>query len=510
MLATALQTQAQTKIGGTGAPDNSAMLEVTGGTGNNKGILPPRLTTAQRDAITNPASGLMIYNTTASQLQVNTGTPAAPAWTAAASGSGWTTSGNAGTTAGTSFVGTTDAQNLAFKVNNQDKMRLTSIGLVVGDTAMVSVDPSGTNLNGGINLVNNGGTTWNDDITIQSFSTVPGAGLLLYAAHGTKAAPQSMQGGQDIGVLAFRGRRPVDWGATADIVATAVGNSANLGTQLQLKTSNSSGSNVGIIIDSSARVGIGASAPGTDLHIIGNGILVAGSGTTDPVRKSQLAVMEQLADPYIMLDGGNIPNSRQMGIYFRDASDSTRDVIKFDYSTAGVRINKVSRAMNAFTQQMFWLNDNDTAAMRLWIDHQIMAAGVLISSDEKVKTNIRNVDQGLSTIMSLQPKLYDKYNYTIAQKGLVIDREHTNPEFGFLAQEVDKVLPGIVRKPNKETDLYAVNYIQLIPILTKAVQEQQAQIEILKAENEKLKDNRKAAVELEERVKKMERMLDLK
>ncbi len=67
---------AQTKIGAPGAPDGSAMLEVTSGTGNNKGLLMPRMTTIQRDAITSPATGLMIYNTTANQAQVNTGTPA--------------------------------------------------------------------------------------------------------------------------------------------------------------------------------------------------------------------------------------------------------------------------------------------------------------------------------------------------------------------------------------------------------------------------------------------------
>jgi uncharacterized protein (TIGR02145 family) len=40
----------------------------------NKGFLPPRLTTAQRDAIDNPAAGLMIYNTTVNCLQWWNGT----------------------------------------------------------------------------------------------------------------------------------------------------------------------------------------------------------------------------------------------------------------------------------------------------------------------------------------------------------------------------------------------------------------------------------------------------
>ena len=43
------------------SPDNSAMLDVKSTT---KGFLPPRMTTAQRDLISSPATGLTIYNTT--------------------------------------------------------------------------------------------------------------------------------------------------------------------------------------------------------------------------------------------------------------------------------------------------------------------------------------------------------------------------------------------------------------------------------------------------------------
>lgn len=40
----------------------------------------PRLTTAQRDAIANPPTASIIYNTTDSRLEINTGTPGAPFW----------------------------------------------------------------------------------------------------------------------------------------------------------------------------------------------------------------------------------------------------------------------------------------------------------------------------------------------------------------------------------------------------------------------------------------------
>ena len=58
-------------------PDASAGLDVNF---MNKGFLMPRLTTVQRNAIANPAAGLVIYNTDCSVFNFNSGTPAAPVW----------------------------------------------------------------------------------------------------------------------------------------------------------------------------------------------------------------------------------------------------------------------------------------------------------------------------------------------------------------------------------------------------------------------------------------------
>ena len=51
----------QTAIGGL-TPNGSAMLDLQSSTAPFKGFLAPRLTNAQRDAIVNPAQGLLIYN----------------------------------------------------------------------------------------------------------------------------------------------------------------------------------------------------------------------------------------------------------------------------------------------------------------------------------------------------------------------------------------------------------------------------------------------------------------
>lgn len=55
---------------GTSSPNASAILDVTSTT---QGILFPRMTTTQRDAISSPANGLVLYNTTDSKLQVRAG-----------------------------------------------------------------------------------------------------------------------------------------------------------------------------------------------------------------------------------------------------------------------------------------------------------------------------------------------------------------------------------------------------------------------------------------------------
>jgi hypothetical protein len=56
---------------GTSSPNEAAKLEVSSTT---QGFLPPRMTETQRDAITSPPSGLILYNTTFNKLQVRTPT----------------------------------------------------------------------------------------------------------------------------------------------------------------------------------------------------------------------------------------------------------------------------------------------------------------------------------------------------------------------------------------------------------------------------------------------------
>lgn len=75
---------AQNVIGGlVGSP--SAILDLQS---TSKGLLIPRLTTAERDAIQNPVEGLLIYNTTRGCLEMNIGGESSPDWACLAGASG--------------------------------------------------------------------------------------------------------------------------------------------------------------------------------------------------------------------------------------------------------------------------------------------------------------------------------------------------------------------------------------------------------------------------------------
>ena len=76
LLTAPLSLSGQVVVGGE-TPDPSAVLDVQS---TSQGMLLPRMTGAQRDAVSNPATGLTIFNTTTNCLETNLGTPAVPDW----------------------------------------------------------------------------------------------------------------------------------------------------------------------------------------------------------------------------------------------------------------------------------------------------------------------------------------------------------------------------------------------------------------------------------------------
>src|SRR6266704_5115850 len=99
-------------------PDNSAMLDIKS---TAKGILIPRLTSAQKTAIATPAVGLLIYQTDGTTGFYFYNGIAWTSLTSAAQGplSGWATTGNGGTDSTINYIGTSDNKPLIGKVNGE-------------------------------------------------------------------------------------------------------------------------------------------------------------------------------------------------------------------------------------------------------------------------------------------------------------------------------------------------------------------------------------------------------
>lgn len=108
-------------------------------------------------------------------------------------------------------------------------------------------------------------------------------------------------------------------------------------------------------------------------------------------------------------------------------------------------------------------------------------------SDRRIKTDIAPLQSSLSTLMQLQPVGYVQHPSEFKEGQLSVDESQGEPKQGFIAQDLYEVVPHAVHRPEDESkQLWGVDYSSLIPLLTSAIQEQQAEIEALKAQVKKL------------------------
>ncbi len=126
------------------------------------------------------------------------------------------------------------------------------------------------------------------------------------------------------------------------------------------------------------------------------------------------------------------------------------------------------------------LYSTGAAAYRFYVGMggTVYATSTTISaiSDIRFKENVRDLDVGLDAVMALKPRLYDW------KKGKGADIKNAR---GFIAQEFEEVFPDLIDEwkdpaPEGEEPYKSVR-ADLIPVLVKAIQEQQAIIETLTA-----------------------------
>jgi hypothetical protein len=110
-------------------------------------------------------------------------------------------------------------------------------------------------------------------------------------------------------------------------------------------------------------------------------------------------------------------------------------------------------------------------------------------SDERLKSQQEELDYGLDEVLQLSPKSYMHHSSEINEDGSkILVGSQKAPTIGFIAQELQQVIPEAVNEPeNESTELWAISYTKLIPVLTKAIQEQQEMMESMQQEIDQLK-----------------------
>ena len=195
---------------------------------------------------------------------------------------------------------------------------------------------------------------------------------------------------------------------------------------------------------------------------------------------------------------------RMGGIYFTWDSDSygtnTHHSIRSTYGDSygddltinsyhHLRINIDSNNNN--TDERFEIGQNTTGTGN--VRFQVTGTGNVYASadviayysfsDKRLKTNIKPTTNNLEKVLKLEPVEYTWKD----------GKRDGKKEIGLVAQDVEKIVPEVVRENRRLSDdddtLYKqVDYEHLVSTLIGAVQEQQDQIELLKAEIKELKN----------------------
>ncbi len=264
-------------------------------------------------------------------------------------------------------------------------------------------------------------------------------------------------------------------------------------------------------LDASGNLGIGATSPTGKLNIINDsasnsdssptswGMLVgrttsnsesvglriktgAGiSGTTFPAQlisngANLLEIFTAGASPVVFGTGATerarIDSSGNLLVGTTNSSDTTGVGLKIRQVSTQTQVSSVcSGSLNTYV-----LYNTAAGAYRFYVSEagQIYATSTSITaiSDQALKENIRDLETGLTEVMALQPRRFDWKN-----------GDATNVA-GFIAQEVEQVLPELVQdyvysKDEEGNDITkkSLKMGDILPTLVKALQEMKAIID---------------------------------
>jgi hypothetical protein len=400
----------------------------------------------------------------------------------------WGLSGNAGTT-NANFIGTTDYKSLKIKTFNADRITISEDGYV-----SVGTVPAFGSIGAGIFTINSNLSGWSGMyVNGTTSSTKPFYGYAVNGSASTYHFYDVTSGSWRLHML----------GADRFVI-----------TQFGL-------------------VGIGTTNPTEMLHVVGNGKITGNLSSTNlstgsisatsisttnfssgsVLTSSIVAPVSAVTVSGDFVVNGDIDFNNANTFFCRRVFSTTTD------SEPGVT-GRAAADPNDFlwSAGVFGDNHDNGSAYGIWSDGPGMVTGdietwgdVLELSDAQFKTNVTQMSNSLDMILQLKPS---KYNYKTDEKFKQFEFD-SETDYGFIAQELEKIFPSLVKnkklpvdikQPKGETiDFKMVNYVGLIPFLTKGIQEQQMMIDQQNSEIDQLKSQ---INELNEKMLRLENLMD--
>ncbi len=275
------------------------------------------------------------------------------------------------------------------------------------------------------------------------------------------------------------------------------GNEANAAMNFYYSTGAGTGNNV-MSLKGNGRVGIGVGSPLDRLHI-------EGGGSASLVRLSTTSGLTGIR----MQNNGTGASGGDWSMYANEFNElfwgySTDNFVS---ATTVLRMapNGANYNLNPTSNDVVFLGSSTNRWKEIF-----SVLPLNTSSDRRLKKNIVEIKYGLEDVLKLNAVTYNWKNGSDSKLHL-----------GFIAQEVDKIIPEIVSKSGlsdeeytrleKEgkpiNDTYGMEYTGLIPVLVKAIQEQQQMIEDKALKISQLEEKSKRMNDLEARLSAIEASL---
>jgi len=539
----------------------SAVLEVES---TNKGILIPRvnLTATNSNApIGSWVQGLLVYNlanagtapnnVVANQFYYSNGSH----WVAVGSVTGWGLLGNAGTTDGQNFIGTTDAVPLTFRVKNAQAGRIDSalanafFGYLAGNANTTgSFNTAGGNNALRFNTIGISNTAIGasalDSNTTGSNNTAIGSATLIAntsggsnTANGASALRANTIGTNNTasGVSALRFNTSGSSNTANGLGALRNNTTGNSNTAIgrdALLSNTTGGSNT-----ASGREALFNNTTGGSNVAIGTRALFSSSTVSNLVAVGDSALRSNITGTANTSIGTKTLETNTSG---SSNTASGANALRFNVtggSNTAIGVGAGQGAVGADFNECTFIGANSSPTVaRVNVtmlgagignaectgDNQVLLGNTAITqiraqvssittySDARFKLNVQDNVKGLDFIMRLKPVTYQQDPARLQQiwnpAGYL---QASNPDYseirkkrfvGFLAQEVEKAalaagfdFPGI-DVPKIETEVYTLRYVDFIMPMVKAMQEQQG---IIQTQQYQMKEQQEQIAELQ-------------